>query len=115
MHEAALARQILAVVLERTATMGGSRVRRVRGWMAETEELSAASVAFHFEALARGSCAEGAALELRVQHVEARCRRCQTTYKPQHHLLWCPACGSDEGEVLGPVGLGIETLEIDSR
>lgn len=114
MHEAALARQLLTVVLRRAAEAGAAHVRSARGWIAETETLSAESLAFHFTAHARGTPAEGARLELRLLHVEARCRSCGDTYPPEHHVLLCPACGSADGELLGPTGLGLDALEVES-
>ena len=109
MHESALARRVLDVVL---ATAGTAPVRVVRGWVAESEALSPESLAFHFAAHACGTCAEGARLELRLVHLEARCRRCGRTWAPEHHLLLCPACGAADGELLGPTGLGIDALEV---
>lgn len=113
MHESTLARQILEAVLARAAGQTAGKVRVVRGWIAETESLSARSLDFHFSAHARGTPAEGAALELRLIHVEARCRACGAKYAPEHHLLLCPSCGSTDGEELGPTGMGIETVEVD--
>jgi hydrogenase nickel incorporation protein HypA/HybF len=111
MHESSLAKRILEVVLERGAM--AHSVRAVRGWIAETESLSPESLQFHFSAHARGTPAEGARLELRLIHVEARCRACGTQYAPEHHVLLCPGCGSTDGEELGPTGLGIEALDVD--
>jgi hydrogenase nickel incorporation protein HypA/HybF len=119
MHESSLARQLLEVVLARTAEAEAQakpkiqKVRTVRGWVAETETLSRESLAFHFAAHARGTAAEGSTLELRLVHVEARCRACGQRYAPEHHLLLCPGCGSTEGELLGQPGLGIEALEVE--
>ena len=114
MHESSLAKQILNAVLERAQVERAPRVRAVRGWVAETETLSSESLSFHFAAHARGTRAEGARLELRLIHVEARCRACGTTYSPEHHMLLCPACGGTDGEFLGPTGLGIDVLEVES-
>ena len=114
MHEAALARQLLTAVLARAAHAGAARVRSARGWIAETETLSTESLAFHFAAHARGTPAEGARLELRLSRVEARCRACGDTYAPEHHVVLCPRCGSADGELLGPTGLGLDELEIES-
>jgi hydrogenase nickel incorporation protein HypA/HybF len=113
MHESGLAKRILDVVLERARQERAQRVRVVRGWIAETEALSAQSLEFHFSAHARDTPAQGAKLELRLIHVEARCRHCGATYAPEHHVLLCPACGSTEGDELGVTGLGIEALEVD--
>jgi hydrogenase nickel incorporation protein HypA/HybF len=113
MHEAALARQILDTVLRRVSEERATRVLVVRGWVAETEAISPASVAFHFAAHARGTPAEGARLALRVVQVDARCGSCARTYTPEHHVLMCPACGSTDAELLAPTGLGIESLEVE--
>ena len=110
MHESALARRLVAAVLERTA---GARVRVVRGWVAESEALSPESLAFHFAAHARGTLAEDARLELELTRVEARCRACGRTYTPEHHVVLCPACGSGDAELLGEAGLGLHALEVE--
>jgi hydrogenase nickel incorporation protein HypA/HybF len=108
-HESSLARRLVEVVL---AAAGDARVRAVRGWIAETETLSSESLAFQFAAHARGTRAEDARLELRVVHVEARCRGCRTTYAPEHHLLLCPTCGATDGELLGETGVGVDALDV---
>ena len=113
MHESALARQILRIALERLeAEPGATRIRRIRGWIAETEALSADSLAVHFEGLARGTAAEGAALDLRLTHVRARCDACGAVYAPDHHVLLCPDCGSPEATLQGRTGMGIEAIEV---
>ena len=114
MHESSLAKQILTAVLERVDAEHASRVCVVKGWVAETETLSQESLSFHFAAHARGTPAEGARLELNLIHVEARCRACDTTYPPEHHILLCPACGSTDAELLGREGLGIDAVEVES-
>lgn len=109
MHESSLARRLVEVVL---AAAGTARVRAVRGWIAETETLSCESLVFQFAAHARGTRAEDARLELRMVHVEARCRTCRTIYKPEHHLLLCPTCGATDGELLAETGVGVDALEV---
>lgn len=113
MHESPLAKQVLDAVLARARHGSARRVRVVRGSIAETEGLSPDTLGFHFTAHAVGTPAEGAKLELRLVRVDARCRTCHATYTPEHHILLCPACGSLEADLLGRVGLGIVSLEID--
>jgi len=112
MHETSLARRLLGAVLEHAERNGAARVVAVKGFVAETETLSRASLSFHFAALARGTIADGAALELRLTHVEARCRTCGAVYAPEHHILLCPCCGASDSELLSPTGLGLDTVEI---
>ena len=111
MHEASLARGILAAVLERVGSQP-IRVVRVHGWLAETEALDATSIQLHFDAAAEGTAADGAELALRLTHVEARCLACDTRYPPEHHLTLCPACGSVDGELLGETGLGVDRIDV---
>jgi hydrogenase nickel incorporation protein HypA/HybF len=111
MHESSLARRILEAVLARSGA--ARRVRVVRGWVAETETLSADSLDFHFRAHAAGTAAADARLELRLEHVEARCGGCGARYRPEHHLLLCPSCGATGGELLGRTGLGIDSIDVE--
>lgn len=112
-QESTLARQVLDTVLQQAVFHGASRIRVVRGWVAETGSLSPEGLSLHFAAHARGTRAEGARLLLNLIHVEARCRTCGRTYAPEHHLLCCPVCGSADGEQLGQTGMAITALEVD--
>lgn len=111
MHESTLARRILELATERA---GGAAVRAVHGRVAETETLSREALELHFRAYARGTAAAAAELRIELVHVEARCRGCGATYRPEHHVLICPRCGSTDGEELGVTGLWIETIEVDA-
>jgi hydrogenase nickel incorporation protein HypA/HybF len=113
MHESVLARKMLDAVLQRAVFHGSSRVRVVRGWVAETVSLSPERLSSDFASQARGTQAEGARLLLELIHVEARCRACGRTYAPEHPRLRCPVCGSTNGEQLGQTGLAVTSLVVD--
>ena len=110
MHEAALARSLLAAVLEHA---GGARVRVVRGWVAETEALSTESLELHFAGHACGTVAEGARLEIELVRVAARCAACGRTFTIEDHVAICPGCGSAGATLLGETGLGLRAIEVD--
>lgn len=110
MHETALARDVLAAVLERAE---GRVVRVVRGLVAEDEALSAASLEFHFRAHARGTPAENARLELELKRLSARCYGCGAVFLPDHHLHLCPECGSTDATLDGEPGVHVESIEVD--
>lgn len=113
MHESSLARQLLRAVLERASAAGAKRVLRVQGWVAETEALAPGAIDFHFTALARGTAAQDARLDLKLTHVRARCKGCGEVYAPEHHLTLCPSCGAVEAELLGKTGVGLDALEVE--
>jgi hydrogenase nickel incorporation protein HypA/HybF len=113
-HEASLARQIVATVVALAEREHVSRVRVVRGWISDVERLSAESLALHFAAGAAHTAAAGARLELELRRVDARCRSCGARYAPEdHHLLVCPSCGGTGADLLGEVGLGIDAIEVE--
>ncbi len=113
MHESSLAQNILAVVLQKAEEASARRVIAVKGWVAETEALHPASLDFHFQARAVGTPAEGAKLELRCVHVEAKCTQCATVFLPDHHVLLCSNCGSTAAQLLGPTGVAVETMQVE--
>jgi hydrogenase nickel incorporation protein HypA/HybF len=113
MHESGLAKQVLEAALRAAVQEPARRIRVVRGFVAETEALDPIALELHFVAHARGTCAEGARLELSLTHVRARCLGCGHTYAPDHHVTLCPRCGAVEAELLGRTGFGIDTIEID--
>jgi hydrogenase nickel incorporation protein HypA/HybF len=113
MHESSIAKQLVELALGRASKDGARIVRRVDGWIAETERLSPESLRLHFERHAQGTAAEQAVLNLRIVHVGARCDGCGQDYPPEHHLLVCPHCGHVGGELLGRTGVGIEALEVE--
>lgn len=113
MHESSLGRDIVRTVVEKAAAEGASRVRRVHGFVAETEWLNPEAIVFHFRAHAKGTIAEDAQLELTTSWIEAACLQCKQVYKPDHHVLLCPHCGSTEADLLGEPGLRIDSIEVD--
>jgi hydrogenase nickel incorporation protein HypA/HybF len=113
MHESALAKRVLELVLDRARAEGARRVTRVRGYVAETEALAPESLAFHFAAHAKGTAADGARLELELVRVSARCRACGEGYTPDHHVILCPRCESTEAELTGRTGVGIVEIDVE--
>lgn len=113
MHESSLGRDIVRTVVEKAREEGASRIRRVRGFVAETEWLNPEAIVFHFNAHARGTIAEDAQLELTTLWIEATCLECKQVYKPDHHVLLCPHCGATEANLSSEPGLRIDSIEVD--
>ena len=114
MHEAALARQLVAAVLARASREGHvARVVAIGAWIAESEHLDTESLRLHFAAQAAGTIAAGANLDVRVTAVAARCPACGETFVPDHGVPLCPGCGGADAALLGPTGLGIDTMEVE--
>lgn len=112
MHESSLAKKLLDATLERAPD---GKIVAVRGWIADTEAMDRASLAFHFAAHARDTRAETARLEIRIEQVAARCVQCGERYAPDHQMTLCPRCGSADAQLLGRTGIGIDAIDVASE
>jgi hydrogenase nickel incorporation protein HypA/HybF len=112
MHESSLAKKLLEAALERAPDR---RIVAVHGWVADTEAMDRASLTFHFVAHARGTRAETARLELRLELVAAHCVQCGKRYSPDHQMTLCPRCGGTEAQLSGRTGIGIDAIDVASQ
>ncbi len=100
MHEMAIAESMLEIV---EATARGNAAARVAAVWLELGALSQIephALAFCFDAVARGSLAEGARLEIVTLPGEAWCMPCGDRVGLQHLGDPCPRCGSHQLEVV---------------
>ena len=109
MHELALAQAVLDVVAEHA---GERPVERVEVRVGALRQVVPGSLAFCFEAVARGTVAEGAELAIEQVPVRISCRRCGGDAELDGFPLACPACGGVDVEVTAGEEFLIESLEV---
>jgi hydrogenase nickel incorporation protein HypA/HybF len=100
MHEMAIAESMLEIV---EATARGNAAVRVSAIWLELGALShveSHALTFCFDAVARGSLAEGARLEIVTLPGEAWCMPCGERVGLQRRGDPCPRCGSHQLEVV---------------
>ncbi len=100
MHEMAIAEGVLEIV---ESTARDNSAKRVSAIWVELGALSAVepqALAFCFDAVARGSVAEGAALEIVALPGEAWCLPCGASVEVVRRADPCPRCGSYQLQVL---------------
>ena len=67
---------------------------------------------FAYEALAPGSVAAGAVLEIEAVAARARCAACATEFGVERGFIFkCPGCGEYSGDIRAGRELGIARLE----
>lgn len=96
MHEMALAESILGLVEETAAAQGVSGVGRVRAVFLDVGELSSVepeALLFCFDAVTRGSVADGARLEIQRIPGQGWCLNCSRTVPLGALYDPCPECG----------------------
>jgi hydrogenase nickel incorporation protein HypA/HybF len=113
MHEMSLAEGILQLV---EATALREKARTVKLVVVEIGKLSTVepeALDFCFDAVTRGSIAQGAALEMvRVDGV-AWCMECAKSVPMQELFSACPQCGSYQMQVTAGTEMRVREIEID--
>ena len=107
-HELSLMTQLLHVA---ASTAEGAPVCALRVRVGPLSGVVIDSLRFAFEALASGTPAEGARLDIEESAPSFHCPRCHSTYEAPLGSYQCPACGSAEGELTG--GNEFELLSIE--
>lgn len=101
MHEAGVARRLVAAALERMSDQGDQRVVAVDVVLGEASQLSEESVRQHFELAARGTPLDSAALQVSWAPARYRCFDCLFEFAARERGAGaaCPRCG---GTALSP-------------
>jgi hydrogenase nickel incorporation protein HypA/HybF len=105
MHEASASEAIVKMVAEEALARGRSegralRVARIRLVVGEATGYMRESLEFYLAASAKGTPAEGAALELRYVKPKLRCPSCGLEYERRRFTFECPSCGA-QGTMTG--------------
>lgn len=113
MHEMSLALGILRIVEDAAREQ---RCRRVRVVFVEIGELAAVepdAIRFCFDAVIRGTLAEGALLKVIEVAGEGLCFNCNQTVPLAARYDPCPACGGYPVQVTGGTEMRVKELEVE--
>lgn len=108
MHELALMESIVTAVEEKIRP---AHVTCLRLQIGDLAGVVSDALRFCFDVCARGTCLEGARLEIDAVGGRGRCRRCNAELAMRDFLEICP-CGSAELEVLSGQELRIKEVEV---
>jgi len=110
MHELAITQAMLDIVLRHAR---GARVRKVSVTVGEWTGYVGDSIDLFWRELARGTPAEDAQLEFRLEPATLRCRSCSAVFPVDGSMLACPRCGALGGEPAGGRDCTVESIEIE--
>jgi len=113
MHELAITQSMLNLILEQAEKAGAGKVGKINLVIGEMTGVVARSVGFYFEFLAKGTPAEGAALNFKITPTTARCRDCDKEFKLGEFDWTCPHCQSNNMEIIGGKELFVESIEVE--
>ncbi|MEG6584310.1 hydrogenase maturation nickel metallochaperone HypA [Dendrosporobacter sp. 1207_IL3150] len=113
MHEMAIAQGILDIVLNTAAQHGASRVGLVRLLVGEMTQVVPQSLEFGFSALAVGTIAQNANLEVIIVPVTGKCVCCTQQFNIRQNQFQCPDCQSFNIEIISGRELLVDALEVE--
>lgn len=113
MHEMSLAESVLQLIEDSAKTNGFTRVRTVWLEIGQLAGVEAEAMRFCFDAVTRGSIAEGAALEIIAAPGSGRCADCGRTVAVAARYEPCPACGGYAVQVAGGAEMRVRELDVE--
>lgn len=114
MHEFSITQDMINVVIEQAEKRGARKVKRVSLALGELSSVTEESVSFYFEALSKGTIAEGAELVFRTIPAAYRCHQCQEQFFGEEDRLTCPRCGGSQVSLVGGNDILVESIEAEA-
>lgn len=112
MHEVGIAEQILALALETARREQATSVVRVRVQVGAISGVVEEALRFAFEALAEGTPAAGARLDIEPVGVRCYCATCEQEFEAAPLNYVCPACGTPSGDIRQGRELRVSEIEV---
>lgn len=113
MHEMAITRSLLILVLEEAAKAGAGKVVAVNVVLGEMTGIVDRCVQVNFELMSKDTPVEGAVLSFRNVPKQACCRNCAQVFTPATIWWVCPECQSPELKIIAGNELYVESLEVE--
>jgi hydrogenase nickel incorporation protein HypA/HybF len=113
MHEMALTENIVEILAEEARKQGFARVRVVRLEIGAMAHVEPEALRFCFDAVSRGTVAEGATLDIIRPKGEGWCLDCGKTVALDERFGPCPDCGGRHVQMTSGDELRIQELEVD--
>ncbi|MCB1737257.1 MAG: hydrogenase maturation nickel metallochaperone HypA [Gammaproteobacteria bacterium] len=113
MHEMSLCESVVEILNTEAKRQGFRRVKTV--WL-EIGVLSGAepeAMRFCFDAVTKGSLADGAQLEIIETAGQAWCLNCAKSVLVQQRFDACPECGGFQLQITGGDALRVKELEVE--
>ncbi|TLS18841.1 MAG: hydrogenase maturation nickel metallochaperone HypA [Betaproteobacteria bacterium] len=114
MHEMSLAEGVLQIVEDAAqGPQGFARVKTVFLEIGQLSSVEAEAMAFCFEAVSKGTVADGAKLEIISVPGEGLCLSCQKTVPLAQVYDPCPECGGYPVQPTAGTEMRVRELEVD--
>ena len=113
MHELSVTEGLLKTVLPAAEAGGATKILEIRLKIGEYSDLLPDCIQSYLDIIAAGTIAEGAKIVTETVPSTARCRACGFTGHIDYHMAKCPACASDDIELLTGREFTVEDLVVE--
>ena len=113
MHEFAITRSMLELVLAEADKVGAKKVGRINLVVGEISGFVGGCVETYFDSISKGTIAEQAQLSFRMIPTTGRCRDCDKTFELKELNWTCPHCQGSNIQLVGGNELFLESIEVD--
>ncbi len=112
MHEMSLTESMLTIIEQQAQAQGFRRVRSVVLEIGALAAVEPEAMRFCFNAVTRGTIAEGAALDILERPAQGWCGACAKPVLLPEQFALCPECGG-AAQITGGRELRIRELEVE--
>jgi len=112
-HEVSLIEDVLALIERERAKQAFARVMSIKLSVGALGHAEPDALRFCFDAIARGTIAEGARLEIETIPGEGWCADCRRTLPLAERFGACPLCGGGRIRMTGGDALRLAELEVE--
>lgn len=113
MHEMSLADGVLKLIEDSARANSFSRVKTVWLEIGELAGVEVEAMRFCFDAVMKGTLADGARLDIVVIQGQGQCLACGQTVPIQLRYDPCPLCGGYPVEPTGGMEMRVKELEVE--
>ena len=114
MHETMVAQNLLATILAE-AEKQKAKPAAAKISCGILNAINDEVLCFAFEAIAKGTVCEGMKLEVEHRPMQGRCKNCNRNFDIELNRPNCPACNSEDFELLPDAPLVLETIELETE
>lgn len=112
MHEFAITKSVLSIVLEKAREVKASKVTTVDILVGKLTGYIPEYIQLQFDILSRNTEAAGASLVFHQPPAKLHCRRCNLDYASDSSEITCPECHTLEIDIITGAELRVESMEV---
>lgn len=113
MHEFAITKSMLTLVLAEASKVDAKRVGRINLVIGELSGFVDRCVETYFDSISKGTIAEQAELCFKTVPTTGRCRDCGEQFMLKELDWTCPSCEGNNIQLVGGNELFVESIEVD--